>query len=186
MGKQAVTCAPSHHPPHRHQPPLPSLLQIRALDSHKLVAAAGPQADVTQFVEYTQKNIVLYEFRNGARLSTRAAANYVRSELAYALRTNPYQVNLLLGGWDAVSGAELYFMDYLGSSTKTNFSAHGYAGYFLLSTMDRYWRPDMNLEDALALARMCIKELQTRFLMNQPRFKIKVADKDGTREVELN
>lgn len=140
---------------------------------------------MTQFVEYVQKNVVLYEFRNSARLSTRAAASYVRSELAYSLRNNPYQVNLLLGGWDEAAGAELYFMDYLGSSTKTNFSAHGYAGYFLLSTMDRYWKPDMSLEDALVLARMCIKELQTRFLMNQPNFKIKVADKDGTREVAL-
>lgn len=149
------------------------------------MAAAGPQADCATFVEYIQKNIALYEFRNNLRLSTRAAASYVRSELAYALRNNPYQVNLLLAGWDAADGASLYFMDYLGSSTPTNFSAHGYAGYFLLSTMDRYWRPGMDVEAAKELARKCIKELQTRFIMNQPSFKLKVADQDGVRELEL-
>ena len=160
-------------------------VQIRLLDSHKLVAAAGPQADCTQFVEYIQKNVALYEFRNNLRLSTRAAANYVRSELAYALRNNPYQVNMLLAGWDKDDGPGLYFMDYLGASTKANYSAHGYAGYFLLSTMDRHWKPGMSLEQAKELARICIKEMQTRFLMNQPVFKIKVADKDGIREVTL-
>jgi 20S proteasome subunit beta 4 len=149
------------------------------------VAAAGPQADCTQFVEYIQKNVALYEFRNNLRLSTRAASNYVRSELAYALRNNPYQVNLLLGGWDAGAGASLFFLDYMGTASATPYSAHGYAGYFLLSTMDRHWKPGMSLDDALALARLCVKELQTRFLMNQPVFKVKVADKDGVREVAL-
>jgi 20S proteasome subunit beta 4 len=150
-----------------------------------MVAAAGPQADCAQFVEYIQKNVALYEFRSSLSLSTRAASHYVRSELAYALRNNPYQVNLLLGGWDAADGGSLYFMDYIGSCTQANFSAHGYAGYFVLSTLDRYWRAGMGVDDALGLARKCVRELRTRFIMNQPSFTVKIADKDGVRVVDL-
>ena len=146
-----------------------------------MAAAAGPQADCSNFVEYIQKNIALYEFRSSLKLSTKAAVSYVRSELAYALRSNPYQVNLLIGGWDKGEGASLHFMDYIASSTQTNFGAQGYAGYFILSTMDRHWKPKLSLEEGKELARKCIKELQTRFMLHQPNFVVKVADEAGVR-----
>ncbi len=41
-------------------------LQIKDLDSHKMIAAAGPQADTVRFVEYIQRNIALHSFRTGA------------------------------------------------------------------------------------------------------------------------
>lgn len=39
-----------------------------------------------QFTEYVQKNVALYQFRNGIPLTTAAAANFTRGELATALR----------------------------------------------------------------------------------------------------
>jgi hypothetical protein len=39
-----------------------------------------------QFTEYIQKNVALYHFRNGIPLTTPAAANFTRGELATALR----------------------------------------------------------------------------------------------------
>jgi|TARA_B100000780_G_C20838065_1_gene333051 20S proteasome subunit beta 4 len=41
------------------------------------------------------------------------------------------------------------------------------------------------LEEGLELARKCVNQLKTRFMMNQPKFTVKIVDKDGTREVEL-
>ncbi|KAK2372767.1 proteasome subunit beta type-2-B [Trifolium repens] len=38
-----------------------------------------------QFTEYIQKNVVLYQFRNGIPLTTDAAANFTLGELATAL-----------------------------------------------------------------------------------------------------
>lgn len=38
------------------------------------------------FTEYIAKNMALYKFRNGVKLSTRASANFLRGELATALR----------------------------------------------------------------------------------------------------
>ncbi|KAF3601791.1 hypothetical protein F2Q69_00037463 [Brassica cretica] len=66
--------------------------KIMLLDSHKLVAASGEPGDrYFEFgglirVEYVQKNVSLYKFRNGIPLTTAAAANFTRGELATALR----------------------------------------------------------------------------------------------------
>ncbi|XP_074570462.1 proteasome subunit beta type-2-A-like [Curcuma longa] len=60
--------------------------KVMILDSHKLLGASGEAGDRVQFTEYIQKNVHLYEFRNGIPLSTAAAANFTRGELAQALR----------------------------------------------------------------------------------------------------
>ncbi len=76
-------------------------------------------------------------------------------------------------------------MDYLAAFSKVDFGAHGYAAAFVLSVFDRDWKPNMNLEEGLDVIRKCIYELHSRFLISQPKFIIKVVDKDGTRRVEL-
>lgn len=153
------------------------------MDAEKIVACAGPQADCVQFMEYIQKNLALGEFRTGLRLSTAAATSYIRTELATALRKGPYQVNMLIGGHDSKDGASLFFMDYMASSAKVNYAAHGYAAYFVSSTMDANWKPGMKLADAIVLLKKCVHELQTRFLMHMPHFLVKVVDATGVHEL---
>jgi 20S proteasome subunit beta 4 len=80
---------------------------------------------------------------------------------------------------------ELYWLDYLASSVKLPFAAHGYASYFCMSTMDRYWHSEMTLEEAIALLKKCMLELRTRFVGNFPKFTVKVIDKEGIRPIEV-
>lgn len=75
-------------------------------------------------------------------------------------------------------------MDYLGSLQKVNFGVQGYASHFCLSIMDREWKEGINEQEAIEVAEKCMKELKTRFLINQSNFIIKVVDKDGTRTVK--
>lgn len=69
--------------------------------------------------------------RNDTELSPAAVGNFVRGELARALRSrNPYTVNLLLGGVDAITNTpSLYWVDYLASLAQVPYAAHGYAQY---------------------------------------------------------
>jgi len=159
--------------------------KILNLDSTKLLAAAGPAGDRYHFTEFVQKNFHLHQMRTGIQLDTKACASWTRNELAQALRKNPYQVNLLLGGCDPKKGPALYYMDYLASMHEMPCAAHGHGSSFVLSIMDRYYYDDMSLEDGKELIRKCIKELQHRFLIAHPKFVIKIADKDGTREIDL-
>merc|ERR1719498_1434391 len=136
------------------------------------------------FVEFISKNIRLHTLRTGKVLSTRAAANFTRNELAHALRRGPYQVDLLIAGVDD-DGPGLYFMDYLSSMEKVNKAAQGYGAYFALSIMDRYYKPDLTLEEGKDIIRKCIAEMQTRFLIHMSKFKVKVVTKDGIQEITL-
>lgn len=164
--------------------PFPSL-QIRTLDKFKIAASAGPQADCSSFVELIQRNISLTAFRTGLTMSTKSVASYIKTTLAEALRKNPYQVNLLVAGYDKDTASSLFYCDSYGALAKMPFAAHGYAGYFLFSTMDAAWKPGMSKAEALDLARLCIAELAKRFTIHQPNFTVKLVGKDGVEEVSL-
>lgn len=77
--------------------------------------------------------------RNDTELSPAAVGNFVRGELARALRSrNPYNVNLLLGGVDAITNTpSLYWVDYLASLAQVPYAAHGYAQYVSRIEIDR-------------------------------------------------
>ncbi|CAN7046880.1 unnamed protein product [Brassica oleracea var. botrytis] len=178
--------------------------KIMVLDSHKLVAASGEPGDRVQFTEYVQKNVSLYKFRNGIPLTTAAAANFTRGELATALRKvsylhrillwilcrdvlvlmlkNPYSVNILMAGYDEESGASLYYIDYIATLHKVDKGAFGYGSYFSLSTMDRHYREDISVEEAIELVDKCILEIRSRLVVAPPNFVIKIVDKDGARD----
>eukprot|EP00405_Crypthecodinium_cohnii_P045830 CAMPEP_0206570944 /NCGR_PEP_ID=MMETSP0325_2-20121206/27338_1 /ASSEMBLY_ACC=CAM_ASM_000347 /TAXON_ID=2866 /ORGANISM="Crypthecodinium cohnii, Strain Seligo" /LENGTH=243 /DNA_ID=CAMNT_0054074827 /DNA_START=77 /DNA_END=809 /DNA_ORIENTATION=+ len=151
----------------------------------KLFAASGPTADASNFVEFIEKNIRLHTLRTGLPLTTKAAANFTRNELAQSLRSRgSYQVDMLIGGMDA-DGPGLYYLDYLSSMEKVNKAAHGYGAMFTFGLMDRYWKPDLELEEAKDIIRKCIKEIEVRFVIDLGKYICKVVDKNGTRLEEL-
>ena len=166
-----------------------NLDKIASLTSHSAMAVAGPNCDLVNFTEYIAKNIRLYELSNdGTKLSVHAQANFARGELAYALRRGPYQVNILLGGYDKTKdkeGASLYHLDYMGTLHKVPFGAQGYASYFTLSIMDREFKENLTEEEAITIVEHCIAEIQTRFMLKQPNYIIKAVDKDGVRVIKF-
>uniref|UniRef100_A0A7S2XZZ5 Proteasome subunit beta n=1 Tax=Fibrocapsa japonica TaxID=94617 RepID=A0A7S2XZZ5_9STRA len=169
--------------------------KVKEMDPNKLLGLAGPQADCENFSEYIQKNMELYRLNNnGLTLGTHAAANFIRGEMAYALRRGPYQCNMLLGGVDPPAKGstdsepakpQLFFIDYLASCHPVNFGCHGYGSSFLLSILDRCWKEDLTQEEAIDIVKKCIHELEVRFLISQPKFTIKIVTADGTKKVTL-
>jgi 20S proteasome subunit beta 4 len=164
-----------------------NLDKVVQLSSHSAMGVAGPNSDLVNFSEYISKNLALYQLSNdGLQLSTAAQANFCRNELATALRKGPYQVNILLGGYDDKTGSgSLYWMDYLAALSKVKYGAQGYASSFCLSIMDRDWKEGLTETEAIDIVEKCIKELQVRFLLNQSNFMIKVIDKDGVKVVKF-
>jgi 20S proteasome subunit beta 4 len=158
--------------------------KILKLDASKLLAAAGPAGDRVQFCDFIQKNVTLYALRNGIPLSTHAAANFTRGELATALRSNPYEVNLLLGGFD--KEPSLYFIDYLANFQKLEFGCQGYAGYFLLGLLDKYYKKGLSLAEGKKLMKICIQQMKTRFVLNTVDFMVKIITKDGIQVISLD
>lgn len=146
----------------------------------------GDPGDKVQFAEYIQRNLQLYKMVNGFELSTGACANYTRRELATSLRSRkPYNVNMLIGGYDCEpeSGANLYFMDYLSSMVKVPFAIHGYGSYFGLSICDKYYKTDMNETEAMSLLNKIVAEIQKRFLASLPTFQVRIISAKGIKDM---
>mmetsp|Transcript_777 Transcript_777/g.1634 ORF Transcript_777/g.1634 Transcript_777/m.1634 type:complete len:195 (-) Transcript_777:295-879(-) len=152
--------------------------------SHMIMGATGDGGDRVQFTEFVQANMQLYKYRNGIALSTHAAANFIRGELATALRKGPYNCNLLVAGYDN-DKPSLYYIDYLSCLHKMHCSGHGYGAIFMYSLFDKWWKPNMTLDEAKELAKMCLAEVKARLVVAPPEFKFKVVDKDGVRVVDL-
>lgn len=168
-----------------------NLDKIAELTTHSAMAVSGPNCDMVNFTDYVQRNLDLYQLRNdGLKLNVAAQANFCRNELATALRRGPFQVNVLLGGSDVGTSttepkSSLYWLDYLGTLQKVQYGCQGYATNFCLSIFDREYVQGLSKEAAIRIIEMCIHELQTRFVPNQPHFIIKCIDKDGVSLVKF-
>ncbi|EMD37159.1 20S proteasome subunit [Gelatoporia subvermispora B] len=161
--------------------------KIKVLSPHLLMAYSGEPGDTVQFAEFIERNIRLYHIRNPHPLRPQSAASWIRRSLADSIRSRrPYAVNLLVGGYDPAEHApHLYWMDYLGTMAEVPFAAHGYGAYFALSLLDRYHDPEANLEEGIATLKKCIDEVAQRLVVAPGKYKVKVVDKDGVREIEL-
>ena len=101
------------------------------------------------------------EYRSGFEPDVESTAQFIRSEMADALRRAPYQVNVLIGGYDLIDQqAKLYWMDYLGTLQQVTKGAHGYAGYFVNSVLDNNFTQDMTLEQGMQAIEKCVIELK--------------------------
>ena len=99
---------------------------------------------------------------------------------------SPFQVNVLMGGYDQIEKeAKLYWMDYLGTLQQVTKGAHGYAAYFVNSVLDNAFKQGMTKEEGLQACRLCIKELKTRFIINQPTFVAKIVTADQVEVMPL-
>ncbi|SCU78993.1 LAMI_0A06876g1_1 [Lachancea mirantina] len=158
--------------------------KTRVLSEHSLLAFSGEAGDTVQFAEYIQVNMQLYSIRENYELSPYATASFVRQELAKSIRSRkPFQVNVLLGGFDAKKGEPgLYQIDYLGTQAELPYAAHGYSGFYTFSLLDRHYRPDMTTQEGLELLRMCVDELERRMPIDFKGVLVKIVDKDGVRE----
>lgn len=158
--------------------------KLYKLSKRLVMLVCGESGDTVQFAEFIAKNIQLYKMRNGYELSPSAAANFTRRNLAEYLRSRtPYSVNLLMAGYDEQTGPELYYLDYLATMVKIPYAAHGYGAFFTVGIMDRYYRSDMNQEEAVSLMKKCIMEIQKRFIASLPSFKLRTIDKDGIHDL---
>jgi len=49
----------------------------------------------------------------------------------------------------------------------------------------RYHNPEANIEEGLATLKRCIDEVAKRLVVSPGKYKVKIVDQDGIREVEL-
>mmetsp|Transcript_9843 Transcript_9843/g.8853 ORF Transcript_9843/g.8853 Transcript_9843/m.8853 type:complete len:233 (-) Transcript_9843:177-875(-) len=160
--------------------------KIQKVSSRTLFALTGDVGDRKNFAEFITRNLKWYQFRNGRSLDNEGIANMTRNTLAQSLRRNPYLTFVIQAGFDLdTNEPSLYWFDYFGSMARPNATAQGLCSYFLLSLFDRHWKKGMDLNDGLELVKLCIDQLQKRYVIKTSAFIIKIVDKDGVRQIDL-
>ncbi|KAJ1608985.1 putative 20S proteasome beta subunit D2 [Cryptosporidium canis] len=159
--------------------------KIMEVDENKLIGVGGTLGDRMQFGEYIKCNLNLYRLRNGVQLSTTATANFTRNELADLLRSDPHNVNILVGGYTKEEGPKLFWMDELASMGNVNNAAHGYGGLLVTGILDKYYKPNITQEEALDILIKCSEELKTRFLLSQYSLFVKIVDCQGVKVLKI-
>ena len=96
-----------------------------------------------------------------------SASAWIRRTVAEAIRSrNPYAVSLLLGGYDTTTATpHLYWIDYLGTKAIVPYAAHGLGMYVALSTMDKWWQPEMGAAEGIEVLRRCINEVEKSWFL---------------------
>ena len=106
-------------------------------------------------------------------LSPASASSWIRRTLAESIRSrSPYAVNLLRGGLDTAPAAgaatgeapppHLYGFDYLRTKATVPYAAHGLGQYVCLSTMDKWWKPEIDREEGVEVLKKCLNEVEKR------------------------
>jgi 20S proteasome subunit beta 4 len=119
--------------------------KLTLLSNTQILAACGEVSDRKSFCKLVFGELEYYYYRYNNRLDTDEVANYTRSVMAENLRKKPYQANCIVAGYDK-DGPKLYWMDYLGSSSKVTKAAHGYGSNFLYGIMDNFYRSVSDFE----------------------------------------
>jgi 20S proteasome subunit beta 4 len=151
------------------------------IGKNKFMSVSGYPGDLIQFTDFVQKTIQLYTLKNSCVLSTHSVANCLRRELSQSLRKHQIKINLILMGFDKFVGPSLYFLDSYGALQRLNYCAQGHCSLIIGSILDRYFRKDLSLNEAIKILIKCVNVLRIRFLIKQTYFLIKIVDSKGCR-----
>lgn len=168
--------------------------KITQLNSHQLLACVGENGPRVNFSEFIKCNLALNHVRqHGRQSSCHSTANFMRGELANALRSREgaHAVNCLFAGYDlptadddeSVTGPRLYYLDYLGTLQAVPYGSHGYGGYFVTAILDRYWNADMTEQQGLELMQRCCDEVKRRVVVSNSFFVVKAVNACGVEVV---
>jgi len=67
----------------------------------------------------------------------------------------------------------------------SNYSTLHRSPFFSFFTINARKLVGMSAEEGIEAARACVKELQTRMVLNSPKYLAKIVDSNGTRVIEL-
>lgn len=155
--------------------------KIIEVGNKKILFISGDSGDISNFVDFIQKTVQLYSLKTGHSLSTHSVANFLKQELSKSLRKGGLNINLIIAGYDEFIGVSLFYLDYTGNLQRMNYCIQGYASLFISSTLERNFKCNLNLKNAVSLIMKCILILRKRFVIDNSNFMIKIIDKKGSR-----
>ncbi|BFZ56689.1 Proteasome subunit beta type-1 [Savitreella phatthalungensis] len=108
---------------------------------------SGSAADTQAVADILHYYLQMYEAQNGAPPTVRVAAN-LAAEMCYSNKDN-LSAGLIVAGWDAKSGGEVYSIPLGGSIHKQDIAIGGSGSTYIYGYVDTNFRKDMTREEAI-------------------------------------
>lgn len=157
--------------------------RIHEMFNKHLMTITGDPGDSCSHTDYIKRNLSLEYYRNNMKVPTiNSCVSWIRQGVWEAIRDHPLKIKIVYAGLDSNNAPSLYMIDEYGCLIKPDYIAVNYSMYFLLATLDRYWKLDMTDEEVVDLVKKCITVLGRRMLLQQHKFLVKVATRDGIKK----
>ena len=137
------------------------------INDYLVTSGTGMASDIEIMKKYAAAELKLKELKSKERPTVREAANLIGMIAYKGIRTPsmvPFIAGTLVAGFNEDGTVELYSVEPAGSVTKVeDYDANFSSGMpFILGLLERSWKKDMSVKDALNLAVEAIKSSTQR------------------------
>ncbi|KAJ2056289.1 Proteasome subunit beta type-5 [Coemansia sp. S146] len=128
--------------------------KVIEINPYLLGTMAGGAADCSFWERVLGMECRLYELRNKKRISV-AAASKMLANLVYRYKGMGLSMGTMVAGWDE-KGPGLYYVDSEGQRIANDLFSVGSGSTYAYGILDSHYRYDMEVEEALDVARRAI------------------------------
>jgi proteasome beta subunit len=128
--------------------------KIVKITDYAAMTIAGLVADAQMLADSIREEARLYETTNKRKLTVKGMATLLANVL-FSTKYYPYLVQLIIGGYD--TEPRLYSLDYFGSITEEKMTSTGSGSPVALGVLERDYKQDMSIEEAMNLAARAVK-----------------------------
>ena len=158
------------------------VMKIQKIDNHIGMTMAGGVADAQNLVDLLRYNANIYRLSNKKPIPTKSAARLC-SNVLFNQRYYPYYVQIILAGYDANEGAQVFNIDLFGSMTSEKFISTGSGSPVAYGYLESEYKEDMSVNDAYKVAIQAIAAAIRRNSGTGDFINAVIIDKDGYREL---
>lgn len=156
--------------------------KIYKINDNIAITIAGSVGDALVLIRFLQNHANLYELEHKRSLNTKSCATLL-SNILNSSKMIPFYSQLILAGSDQ----EIYSMDYLGGFNKEdNFTFTGSGSELALSALDKGFKKNISIKDAIELAKEAITSAKKRDVFTGgDGVKVVIVKKEGIEELPI-
>lgn len=134
--------------------------KVLVINQHLVGTMAGGAADCQFWERNLGRQCRLYELSEGRRITVRSASRLL-ANTTFSYRGMGLSMGTMIAGWDR-AGPGLYYVDSDGQRTRGQRFSVGSGSLYAYGVLDEGYRPDMTVDQAVALAKRAIFHATSR------------------------
>jgi proteasome beta subunit len=158
------------------------VMKIQKVDNHLGMTIAGGVADAQNLVDLMRYNANIFRLQNREPMPIKSAARMI-SNVLFNQRYFPYYVQLIMAGFTAKEGPQIYNIDLFGSLTTEKFISTGSGSPVAYGYLESEFKEGLSVDDAYKVAMQAIAAAIRRNAGTGDNINVVIIDKDGWREL---